>query len=132
MYIIQTKFLRHPIIKHFDANEKDQRTYLFKVVRHVPLEFDGPVPGALLALPPPLGGHYAHALLVAGAEHALGLPPLVVAGVRDVQDVAVVEGEPPRRQSVVLHRVVVEERPETVTFTLGWRFRKIKLMNGWP
>ena len=62
-----------------------------------------PVLLARLALPAQLGGDDAEegALLAVG-QHLARLPPLVVARVHHVQDVAVREGQPARRKAVVL------------------------------
>lgn len=72
------------------------------------LEFDAAVAGAQLALPALLRRDDADALLLAVGQHATRLPPLVVGGVRHVQNVAVAEKQAAARQAVVLVRVVVK------------------------
>ena len=62
-----------------------------------------PVLLASLPLPAQLGGdHSQDGALLAVGQHLARLPPLVVARVHHVQDVAVGEGQAPRRQTVVL------------------------------
>lgn len=75
------------------------------------LKLDGAVARAQLALPALLRRDDPDALLVAVGQHPPRLPPLVVRGVRHVQDVAVAEEQAAARQAVVLVRVVIEKRP---------------------
>jgi hypothetical protein len=78
---------------------------------HVTLELDLAVAGPLLPLPAPARGDDAEGLLFAEGRDPPRLPPLVVRGIGHVEDLAVAEGEPVRRQPVVLVRVVMEQRP---------------------
>lgn len=87
-------------------------THLVDEDGHVALELDGAVAGALLPFPAVPTGDDADAVLLARRhDHPPGLPPLVVARVHHVQDVAVVEGQPPAGKAVVPVGVVVEHGP---------------------
>lgn len=95
------------------ATPHPSRPYLIQVLWHVSLEFNSPISSPLLPLPSPLRRYNSHALLLAGREDLPRLPPFVVARVGDVQDVAVAEWQSPAGQSVVLVRIVIEQRPAT-------------------
>jgi len=87
-----------------------RRPHLIENDRHVTLEFDGAVPSALLALPPPARRDYAQTFLLALGGDPSCLPPFVVAGIRHVQDLAVAERQAAARQAVVLVGIVIEQR----------------------
>lgn len=91
------------------------RTHLVEYDGHVTLEFDGAIPGALLALPAPARRYDAETLLFAVSCDSPRLPPLVVARVRHVQNFPIPEGQTSAGQAVVLVGVVVEQGP--VNFT---------------
>lgn len=60
---------------------------------------------------PSLAGDDAHLLAVAVRRDAASLPPLVVRGVDDVEDVPVPEAKPLAGQPAVLGPLVVEQGP---------------------
>ena len=73
------------------------------------MELDRPVTRAHLPLPPPLGRDDARLPLRPRREDAPGLPPLVVAGVGDMEDLPEREGEAAGWQAIVLLRLVGEQ-----------------------
>lgn len=75
------------------------------------LEFDGTVTSSQLPFPSFLGGNDTNTLLFASGQHASRLPPFVVRGVGDVQNISVAEKQATTGQSVVLVGVVVKKGP---------------------
>lgn len=99
--------MRHIIVRR---RRRHHRLLLLPLPLPLTRELHIPLARPLLPLPPPLRRHNSHALLLPVAQHPPRLPPLVIGRVRHVQHVAVAERQPPRRQPIVAHRIVVEQR----------------------
>jgi len=86
-------------------------THLIQIIIscRMSLELDAAIPSPHLALPTPLRRHNTDLLVLIVAEDPSCLPPLVVGGIGHVQDVAVLEGQSSRGQTIVPIGIIVEQ-----------------------
>lgn len=89
------------------VNKKSRNIYPI-LSRAFALELDGAISSSQLAFPSFLGGNDSDALLFAIGQNSSGLPPFVVRGIRDVQDITVAEEQSPTWQPVVLIGIVIK------------------------